>query len=80
VLDLGLGHARELCTTLGEASYEVPKRLAGLLGTRAQIPRVPWAYVRALKVSHEGADQVVPVVDLIGRQVLEPRPCRVSEV
>jgi hypothetical protein len=47
--DLGLGHARELCTALGEAPYEVPERLAGLLGARAQIPGVTRAYVRALE-------------------------------
>jgi hypothetical protein len=33
--DLGLGHARELRAALGEAPYEVPERLAGLLGARA---------------------------------------------
>jgi hypothetical protein len=38
------------------------------------------AYVGALEVPHEGANQVVPVVDLAGRQVLEPRPCRIGEV
>jgi hypothetical protein len=32
VHDLGLSYARELGTALGEASYEVPKRLVGLLG------------------------------------------------
>jgi hypothetical protein len=37
-------------------------------------------HVRALEVPHEGADQVVPVVDLTGRQVFEPRPRRVYEV
>jgi hypothetical protein len=35
VHDLELSHARELSTTLGEASYEVPKRLTGLLGACA---------------------------------------------
>jgi hypothetical protein len=80
VHDLGLGHARELSTALGEASYEVPERLAGLLGACAQIPGVPGAHVRALEVPHEGADQVVLVVDLTGRQVLEPHSRRVCEV
>jgi hypothetical protein len=56
VHDLRLGHARELRTALGEAPYEVPERLAGLLGARAQVPGVPRAHVRALEVSHEGAD------------------------
>jgi hypothetical protein len=80
VYDLGLGHARELRAALGEASYEVPERLAGLLGACEQVPRVPRAHVCALEVPHEGADQVVPVMDLAGRQMLEPHSHRVSEV
>jgi hypothetical protein len=80
VHDLGLGHARELRAALREAPYEVPERLAGLLGARAQVPGVPKAYVRALEVPNEGADQVVPVMDLAGWQMLEPRSRRVSEV
>jgi hypothetical protein len=54
--DLGLGHARELRTALGEASYEVLERLAWLLGARVQVPGVPRAHVRPLEVPHEGAD------------------------
>jgi hypothetical protein len=34
VHDLGLSQAREFGTALGKASYEVPERLAGLLGAR----------------------------------------------
>jgi hypothetical protein len=67
VHDIGLGHARELCAALGEVSYKVLERLAGLLGARAQIPGVSRAYVHALEVPHEGADQVVPVVYLTER-------------
>jgi hypothetical protein len=37
-------------------------------------------HVCALEISHKRADQVVPVVDLAGRQVLKPRPRRVGEV
>jgi hypothetical protein len=33
-----------------------------------------------LEVPHEHANQVIPVVDLAGRQVLEPCPGRVREV
>jgi hypothetical protein len=36
------------------------------------------SYVR--EVSHECADQVIPTVDLAGRQVLEPRPGRICKV
>jgi hypothetical protein len=56
VHDLELGDARELRTALGEAPYEVPERLAGLLGTRAQVPRVPRVHLHALEVPHEGVD------------------------
>jgi hypothetical protein len=80
VHDLELSYAQELRAALGEASYEVPKRLAELLGACAQIPGVSRAHVRALEVPHEGADQIVPVLDLASRQVLEPRPRRVGEV
>jgi hypothetical protein len=78
--DFGLGHARELRAALGEAPYEVSERLAGLLGACAQVPGVSRAQVRALEVPLKGADQIIPVVDLAGRQVLEPRPRRVGEV
>jgi hypothetical protein len=71
--DFGLRHAWELRAALGKAPYEVPERLAGLLGAQAQIPGVSRAHVCALKVSHERADQIVPVMDLAGREVLEPR-------
>jgi hypothetical protein len=54
--DLGLDHARELRAALGEAPYEVPERLVGLLGARTQIPGVPRVQVRPLEVPHEGAD------------------------
>jgi hypothetical protein len=80
VHDLGLGHTGELSTALGEALYEVPERLAGLLGACAQVPGVPKVHVHALEVPHEGADQVISVVDLTGRQVFEPHPRRVYEV
>jgi hypothetical protein len=80
VHDLGLCDAREPRAALGEAPYEVPERLAGLLGAGAQVPGVPRVYVRALEVANERVDKVVPIVDLAGRQVLKPRPRRVGDV
>jgi hypothetical protein len=38
VHDLGLRHVGELGAALGEAPYEVPQRLAGLLRAGAQVP------------------------------------------
>jgi hypothetical protein len=58
---------------LGEAPYEVPERLAGLLGAGAQVPGISRVHVRVLEVAYERADQIVLVVDLAGGQVLEPR-------
>jgi hypothetical protein len=80
VHNLGLRHTWELRAALGEAPYEVSERLFGLLGAGAHVPGVPRAHVRSLEVTDERADQVIPVVDLTGRQVLEPRPGRVGEV
>jgi hypothetical protein len=77
VHDLGLGYARELSIALGEVPYEVPERLAGLLGARSQVPRVPRAHVCALEVPYERVHQVVPVVDLARWQVFEPHSGRV---
>ena len=36
--------------------------------------------VRALEIAHEDMDQVGPVVNLIRRQVLEPRSCGISKM
>jgi hypothetical protein len=76
VHDLRLGHARELRAALGETPYEVPERLAGLLGAHAQVPGVSRAHVSA----HKGTDQIIPVVDLACRQMLKPCSRRVGEV
>jgi hypothetical protein len=37
-------------------------------------------HVCALEVPQEGADQVIPVVDLASRQMFKPSPHRVCEV
>src|SRR6185436_15329466 len=78
--DLDMGDAGELGALLGEASHVVTQGLAGLLATPFEVPGVPRAHVRALEIAHEDMDQVGPVVDLIRRQVLEPRSCGVSKM
>jgi hypothetical protein len=50
-----------------------------LLVAASEIPRVPRAHVRALEVSNEGLDQVVPVGDLRRRQMLQPGSGGVGE-
>ena len=80
VNDLDVGDAGELGALLGEASHVITQGLAGLLATPFEVPGIPRAHVRALEVAHEDVDQVGPVVDLIRRQVLEPRSCGVSKM
>ena len=75
-----LHDARELGALLGEALHVVTQGLAGLLATPLEVPGIPRAHVRALEVAHEDVDQVGPVVDLIHRQVLEPRSCGVNKM
>jgi hypothetical protein len=67
VHDLGLRHTREFSASLVKAPYEVPERLAGLLGAHPQVPGVPGAHVGALEVPHERVNQVIPVLDLTRR-------------
>jgi hypothetical protein len=46
----------------------------------AQLPLLTGARVHTLEVPDEDTAKVSPVVDLVAWQVLEPRPCRVTEV
>ena len=78
--DLDVGDAGELGALLGEASHVVTQGLTGLLATPLEVSGVPKAHVGALEIAHEDLDQVGPVVDLVRRQVLEPRSCGVSKV
>jgi hypothetical protein len=72
--------AGELGARLGEASYVLAKTLPRLLLAVTQLPLLSGAHVRALEVADEDPTQVGLVVDLVARQVLEPRACRVAKV
>jgi hypothetical protein len=50
-----------------------------MLAPASEIPGVPRAHVRALEVSGEGLDQIVPVGDLRRRQMLQPGSGGVGE-
>jgi len=54
--------------------------LSWLLSAVLEVLGVPRAFVRALEVSHKGLSQVRPIVDPIGREMLEPSTCRVGEL
>jgi hypothetical protein len=51
-----LNDTRVLCTALGKVSYEVPERLAGLLGASPRLLGIPGPHVRSLEVPHERVD------------------------
>jgi len=78
--DLGVGNTGELGALLGEASYVVAQGFVGPLLAPSEIPGVPRAHVSAFEVAHEDLDQVVPFVDLVRGEVLEPCLRRVCEV
>jgi hypothetical protein len=48
----------------------LPQGFPWLLAAASEIPGVPRAHVRALEVSSEGFDQIVPDGDLRRRQML----------
>jgi hypothetical protein len=75
-----IGRTGELGAALGEASYVLAKALPGLLLAVAQLPLLAGAHVRALEVANEDPTLISPVLDLVARQVLEPRACGVTEV
>ena len=64
---------------LGGVADEVLERLVRLLATALKIPGIPRAHVCALEVPDEDPNQVAPVVDLRGREMLEPGSCRVRQ-
>jgi hypothetical protein len=77
--DIRIGDVGQLGALLGESLDVVPERLSWLLAAASEIPRVPRAHVRALEVTGEGLDQVVPVGDLPRRQMLQPGSSGVGE-
>ena len=78
--DFGVGDAGELGALLGEASDVVSQGLVGLLTAPSEVPRISRTHVCALKIAHEGSDQVGPIVDLIGGKMFEPCTCRICKV
>jgi hypothetical protein len=58
---------------IGEASYALAETLPRLLLAVAQLPLLAGARVCALEIADEDSTWVGPVVDLVARQVLEPR-------
>jgi hypothetical protein len=70
--DIRVGDVGQLGALLRKPPNVLSQGFPWLLAAASEIPRVPRAHVRALEVSSESLDQVVPVGDLRRRQVLQP--------
>jgi hypothetical protein len=70
--DVRVGDVGQLGALLRKSPDVLPQRFPWLLAAASEIPGVPRAHVRALEVSSEGFDQIVPIGDLRRRQMLQP--------
>jgi hypothetical protein len=77
--DIRVSDVGQLGALLRKSPDVLPQGFPWLLAAASEIPGVPRAHVRALEVSSEGFDQIVPVGDLRGRQMLQPGSGGVAE-
>jgi hypothetical protein len=77
--DIRVGDVGKLGALLRKSPDILPQGFPWLLAVASEIPGVPRAHVRALEVSSEGFDQVVPVGNLRRRQMLQPGSGGVGE-
>jgi hypothetical protein len=77
--DIRVGDVGQLGALLRKPPDVVSQGFPWLLAAASEIPGVPRAHVRALEVSSEDHDQVVPVRDLRRRQMLQPGSGGVGE-
>jgi hypothetical protein len=77
--DIRVGDVGQLGALLRKPPDVLSQGFPWLLAAASEIPGVPRAHVRALEVSSEGFDQIVPVGDLRRRQMLQPGSGGVGE-
>jgi hypothetical protein len=77
--DIRVGDVGQLGALLRKPPDVLSQGFPWLLAAALDILGVTKAHVRALEVSSEGLDQVVPVGDLRRRQMLQPGPGSVGE-
>jgi hypothetical protein len=70
---------RQLGALLREASSILLESFPWLLLALAEVPRVVRPYVGPLEVALEYSDQIDPIMDLVGRELLEPSTGGVGE-
>jgi hypothetical protein len=77
--DIRVSDVGKLGALLRKSPDILPQGFPWLLATASEIPRVPRAHVRALEVSNEGFDQVIPIRNMRRRQMLQPGSGGVGE-
>ena len=76
---VGVCDVGELIALSGEVPDVPTEGFAGLLATVLEVPGVPRTLVRALEVPHKDLLQIRPTLDFVGRQVFQPRSCRIGQ-
>ena len=74
-----VGDVWQLGALLREASCILSESFSRLLLAFAEVPRVAGSYVGSFEVTLEHPDQIDPIVDLVGRELLEPSAGGVGE-
>jgi hypothetical protein len=77
--DIRVGDVGQLSALLRKLPDILPQGFSWPLAAASKISGVPKVHVRALEVSSEGFDQIVPVGDLRRRQMLQPGSGGVGE-
>ena len=67
-----VGDVWQLGALLREASSILSEGFSRLLLAFAEVPRVAGSYVGSFEVTLEHSDQIDPIADLVGRELLEP--------
>jgi hypothetical protein len=67
-------------TLLGEASGVIPQGFPLLLSATPQIPRNVGSHVRSMKVTGEDLLEILPTIDRVYGQVIEPSSGHVGQV
>ena len=78
-LQYGIGDVRQLVALSGEAPDVPTEGFSSLLLVVFEILWVPRTLVHALEVPHKDLFQVRLTLDSVGRQVLQPRSCRIGQ-
>jgi hypothetical protein len=77
---IGIGYSQELITLPREASIVISKGFTRLLPIALQDTGVVGPHIRALKVVGEDLTEILPPINHVSRQVVQPSPGRVHYV